>query len=127
MNTKRKNAGLFFIPLLFFISAGCPEHAASREYEPQVFFAQYVKGESGVVRGKILDFKSGTVVTLENDLSLFTCHPDPLTGEFEFKPVEPGTYTLHVYEAGQTNPFSIRGIVVGSNQIVNLGPLENVL
>lgn len=127
MNTKRIKTGLFLIPLLFLMSAACPEHTVIREAEPQASFTQEEGEATGRVIGIIPSFEAGTVVTLEGKLVLFTCHPDPLTGAFEIKSVDPGIYTLHVYEKGNSIPFSISGIEVKFNQTVNLGPIHYVL
>lgn len=73
------------------------------------------------VTGVITVIVPGTVVTLQNHLALHTTHVDALNGQFLFREVQEGEYTLNVYLPDSEQPYSVEGIKVVAGEITNVG------
>lgn len=93
--------------------------------------------QTAEIRGSVTDFKTGKpvqdiVVTMQYKGEIKTEFTDE-KGEYSFKPIEAGTYTLNMTKLGY-NPMQIKDITVGPNSLiildktmeagVNLGPVD---
>ena len=106
---------LLALPLKDWSSKGVPSK------QKTVMVNAAPQDEMTGVTGVITVIVPGTVVTLQNRLALHTTHVDALNGQFLFREVQEGEYTLNVYLPDSEQPYSVEGIKVVAGELTNVG------